>query len=94
MTDWHSVTDCVYNLLEQWKTEIGKVANDSLNEMNENEQKNSHPLQALKQPRQTLFLPKILTPYVFYSNLHLHFLRWCCKNISKVVCIVSEKSGK
>ena len=39
MTDWHSVTDCVYNLLEQWKTEIGKVANDSLNEMNENEQK-------------------------------------------------------
>ena len=36
MTDWHSVTDCVYNLLEQWKTEIGKVANDSLNE---NEQK-------------------------------------------------------
>ena len=39
MTDWHSVTDCVYNLLEQWKTEIGKVANDSLNEMIENEQK-------------------------------------------------------
>ena len=39
MTDWHSVTDCVYNLLKQWKTEIGKVANDSLNEMNENEQK-------------------------------------------------------
>ena len=27
----------------------------------------------------------------FYSNLYLHFLRPCCENIFKFVCIVSEK---
>ena len=44
-------------------------------------------------PRQK-FWRKFLTPYFFYSNLHLHFLRWCCKNIFKFICIVSENIGK
>ena len=39
MTDRHSVNDCVDDLLEQWKTEIGKVTIDGFNEMDENEQK-------------------------------------------------------
>ena len=38
--------------------------------------------------------PKILTPYFFYSNLYLTFLRSSCENIFKIVCIVSEKIGK
>ena len=46
-------------------------------------------LTALGQPSQKI-LPKILTPQ-FYSNLYLHFLRPCCENIFKIVCIVSEK---
>ena len=50
-------------------------------------------LKVLWQPRQK-FWPKILTPYFFYSNLNLHFLRLCCENIFKFVCIVSEKIGK
>ena len=35
-----------------------------------------------------------LTPKCFYSNLYLHFLRPCCENIFKSVCLVSEKIGK
>ena len=31
---------------------------------------------------------------VFYSNLYLNFLRPCCENIFKIVCIVSEKIWK
>ena len=50
-------------------------------------------LKVLRQPTQK-FWPKILTPYFFYSNLYLHFLRPCCENIFKFVCIVSEKIGK
>ena len=50
-------------------------------------------LQMLRQPSKK-FWPKILTPYFFYSNLYLHFLRPCCENIFKIVCIVSEKIGK
>ena len=49
-------------------------------------------LKALKQPCQK-FWPKILTPYFFYSNLYLTFLRSCCEKIFKIVCIVSEKIG-
>ena len=45
---------------------------------------------ALRQHSQK-FWPKILTPYLFYSNLYLHFLRPCRE---KIVCIVSEKIGK
>ena len=50
-------------------------------------------LKALKQPSQ-IFWPKILTPYFFYSNIYLTFLRLCCENIFKIVCIVSEKIEK
>ena len=32
--------------------------------------------------------------FFFYSNLYLHFLRPCCKDIVKFVYIVSEKIGK
>ena len=39
MTNMHSVKDCVDDLLEQWKTEIAKVAIDGFNEMDENERK-------------------------------------------------------
>ena len=53
----------------------------------------SAPLKALKRPRQK-FWPKILVPYFLYSNLYLTFLRSCCGNIFKIVCIVSEKIGK
>ena len=49
-----------------------------------------HYLKALKQPSQK-FWPKILRPYFFYSNLYLHFLRPCCENIFKIVCIVQRK---
>ena len=42
--------------------------------------------------------PKILTKnsntLLFYSKLYLTFLRSCCENIFKIVCIVSEKIGK
>ena len=38
--------------------------------------------------------PKILKPYFFYSNFYLIFLRSCCENIIKIVCIISEKTGK
>ena len=50
-------------------------------------------LKVLRQPKQN-FWPKILTPYFYYSNLYLTFLRSCCENIVKIVCIVSEKTGK
>ena len=50
-------------------------------------------LKALKHSSQK-FWPKILTPYFFYSNLYLIFLRSCCENIFKIVCIVSEKIEK
>ena len=50
-------------------------------------------LKALRQPRQR-FWPKILTSYFFCSNLYLNFLRSCYENISKFVCVVSEKIGK
>ena len=50
-------------------------------------------LNALRQPNQK-FWPKILTPYFFYSNLYLHYLRPCCENIFKIVCTVSEKIEK
>ena len=39
MTDRHSVNSCVDNLLQQLETEIAKVINDGLNEMDESEQK-------------------------------------------------------
>ena len=42
--------------------------------------------------------PKILAKnsntLFFDSNLYLTFLRSCCENIFKTVCIVSEKIGK
>ena len=44
MTDRHSMNDCVDDLLEQWKTEIATVTVDGFNEMDENDQKYSHPL--------------------------------------------------
>ena len=47
----------------------------------------------LRQPNQ-IFWPKIPTLYFFYSNLYQTFLRSFCKNIFKIVCIVSEKIGK
>ena len=34
------------------------------------------------------------TLFFFYSNLHLTFLRSCCENIFKIICIVSEKIEK
>ena len=39
MTERHSVNSCVDILLQQWETEIAKVINDGLNEMDENKQK-------------------------------------------------------
>ena len=30
----------------------------------------------------------------FYNNLYIHFLRSCCENVFKIVCIGSEKIGK
>ena len=53
----------------------------------------SYVLKALRQPSQQ-FWPKILTPYVLYSNLYLHFLWSCRENIFEFVCIISEKIGK
>ena len=50
-------------------------------------------LKTLKEPSQK-FWPKILTLYFFHSDLYLTFLRSCCENIFKIVCIVSEKIGK
>ena len=47
-------------------------------------------LKALKQPSQK-FWSKILTPYFLYINLYLTFLRSCCENIFKIICIVSRK---
>ena len=39
MADRHSVSDCVDDLLEQWKIEIRKVTIDGFSEINVNEQK-------------------------------------------------------
>ena len=50
-------------------------------------------LKALKQPSQT-FWSKILAPYFLYINLYLTFLRSCCENIFKIICIVSEEIRK
>ena len=50
-------------------------------------------LKALKQPSQK-FWSKILTPYFLYINFYLTFLRSCCENIFKIICIVSEKIEK
>ena len=55
-------------------------------------------LKILRQPSKK-FWPKILTPYFFIyffflQYLYLHFLRSCCENIFKILCIVSEKIGK
>ena len=47
-------------------------------------------LKALKQPSQKIW-SKILTPYFLYINLYLTFLRSCCENIFKIICIVSRK---
>ena len=53
----------------------------------------SWKLKTMKQPSQKP-CPKILTLYFFHSDLYLTFLRSCCENIFKIVCIVSEKIGK
>ena len=47
-------------------------------------------LKALRQPRQKF--DQKFNILFFYSNLYLHFLRSCCENIFKFVCIVSDKS--
>ena len=76
-----------------WIFRICKILGKFLNYINLEPCSQSSYLKTLRQPSQN-FWPKILTPYFFYSNLSLTFLRSCCENIFKIVCIVSEKIEK
>ena len=74
--------------------EFDKACLDLLQKKSNTDADTHFCLKALRQPSQ-IFWPKILTPhFFFYSNLYLNFLRSCCGNTFKIVCILSEKIGK